>query len=91
MSNNYNFDEVDQEDRPTIVMGGLNYKLRYPTVEEVEKLQNLKTDEERTAALYSFIEAEDEKQEKFESIIKKQDIRVFRKFSDMIKTEFGVE
>lgn len=87
----YDFDKVNQEERPRIVMGGHDYLLRYPTVEDIERVQDLKTDQERTEALYSFIEPVEDKQPAFKDILKKQDIRVFKAFSEMIKKEFGVE
>ena len=87
----YNFDEINAEDRPKIVMGGHNYELWYPTVEDIERVQELKTDEERTKALYSFIHPAEGEEMPFEKILKKQDIRVFKKFSEMIRKEFGVE
>jgi hypothetical protein len=87
---NYNFDEVNDES-PTIILGGENYKLVYPTLEEIEKIQALKTDEERTDAVYQFIHKTDEKQPEFRDVLKKQSIKVLIAFTEMIKTEFGVE
>lgn len=88
---NYNFDEAAQEDSPTIIMGGQNYKLRYPTVEEIEGLQKLKTDEERADAIYGFVEKTSPDQPDFKDVLQKQSIRVLKAFTAMIKTEFGVE
>jgi hypothetical protein len=87
----YNFDEIDQNDRPKIVMGGHRFRLRYPTVEDIESVQKLETDEQKTEALYSFIERDEGEETEFKEVIKKQDIRVFKRFSEMIKKEFGVE
>lgn len=91
MANEYNFDVVDQNDKPQIVMGGHKYQLRYPTVEDIEDIQKLKTDEERQEVLYGFIEPRDGETVPFKDVLRKQDIRVFRKFSEMVKKEFGVE
>lgn len=87
---NYNFDEINQ-DSPEIIMGGQKYTLRYPTVEDIEKIQELKTDEERTKAVYNFVETTEEGQPPFETALKKQSIKVMIAFTEMIKKEFGVE
>lgn len=86
----YNFDEVNTEDTPQIIMSGHKYRLVYPTVEDIEKIQELKTDEERTNAMYGFLKPEGDSPV-FAEVIKKQDIRVLKKFADMMKKEFGVE
>lgn len=86
---NYNFDEIDVNDTPLITMGGHQYRLRYPTVEDIEKIQDLKTDEERTDAMYDFLVPEGDSPA-FKETLKKQDIRVLKRFSEMMKTEFGV-
>lgn len=91
MTNNYNFDEINTEDRPEIIMSGHKYRLRYPTVEDIENVQKLKTDEERLKALYSYIEQQEGEETPFEEVLRKQDIRVLKKFGDMIKKEFGLE
>lgn len=90
MSNNYNFDEI-QDESPEIIMGGLKYRLRYPTVEDIEKVQELKTDQERTDAIYDFIETTEEGQKPFKETLKKQSIKVMIAFTEMVKKEFGVE
>jgi len=90
MSNNYNFDEI-KSDSPTIILGGHTYKLVYPTVEEVERIQELKTDEEKTKAVYNFVQKTNDADPTFEDVLKSQNIKVLQAFADMIKTEFGVE
>lgn len=86
----YNFDEINQEETPVIIMQGHRYRLKYPTVEDIEKIQELKTDQERTDAMYGFLIPEGDSPT-FAEIIKRQDIRVLKKFADMMKKEFGVE
>lgn len=91
MSNKqYNFDEV-KEESPTIIMGGETYTLVYPTLEDIEKIQSLKTDEERTNAVYEFVQKTDEKQPDFKEVLRKQSVKVLVAFTNMIKDEFGVE
>lgn len=90
MSKDYNFDEITS-DGPTIIMGGQTYKLVYPTVEEVERVQGLKTDEERNDAVYGYVVKTTEDQPEFRETLKKQSIKVLIAFTDMIKREFGVE
>ncbi len=90
MTNSYDFDKTAKEERPLIIMGGYRYNLRYPTVEDIERIQKLETDEQRTDALYQFIEPQ-EGAAPFKDVLMKQDIRVLRQFSEMIKVEFGVE
>jgi hypothetical protein len=90
MTNKYNFDEINVNERPEIIMGGTTYLLRYPTLEEVEELQKLKTPEEQTDKMYSFIEKTDDDQPDFKLVLRKQDIRIVKAFSEMLKKEFGV-
>ncbi len=90
MANNYNFDEI-QGEQPFIRMGGHDYKLRYPTVSEVEKIQDLKTDLERADLVYSFVEVTKENQPPFKEVLMKMDIRVLKAFTEMIQKEFGIE
>jgi hypothetical protein len=87
---NYNFDEIKDES-PTIIMGGYTYKLVYPTVEDVEKIQSYKTDEEKTNAVYGFVEKTQQSDPDFKTTLFKQNIKVLKAFTDMIKDEFGVE
>lgn len=94
MSNTYDFDKIAQSsenESPTIVMGGESYLLSYPTVEQVEKIQTLKTDEEKTNAIYSFVKPSTPETKPFKEVLQKQNIKVMQAFSDMIKKEFGVD
>lgn len=87
---NYNFDEI-QGDQPIILMNGIEYKLRYPTVADIENIQTLKDDDAKSDAIYAFVENTTENQVPFKEALKDKDIRVLRAFTDMIKKEFGVE
>ncbi len=91
MTNKYNFDDITNADRPVIVMGGKQYVLRYPTLEEVEALQKLENDDQRGDVMYSYIEPTEEGQPPFKELLRKQDIRVVKAFSQMLRKEFGVE
>lgn len=90
----YNFDEIDNYG-PTIIMGGHTFRLRYPTYEEMEKLQEVIEKEDGNKklkeAIYGFVEKTVDKQPAFRDVIKKQNIKVSLKFIDMVKEEFGVE
>ena len=85
----YNFDEGDN-DSPTIIMGGLTYKLFYPVVEDIERIQKLKTDEEINDVIYSFVKKTNDNDPEFKETLKKQSIKVLVKFTEMVKTEFGL-
>lgn len=90
MSKVHNFDEIKGES-PTIIMGGFTYTLVYPTVEDIEKLQNVKSDEERADAVYGFVEKTNESDPPFRDTLKKQNIKVLQAFTKMIQEEFGIE
>lgn len=90
MSNNYNFDEI-VADSPTIKMGGYEYRLVYPTVEDIERIQAMKTDEERNDSIYQFVEKSRDDIPPFRETLRKQNIKVLLAFTEMIKKEFGVE
>lgn len=78
-------------------LAGHRYKMRYPTVEETEAIQGAvkKADEDDspTAVLdsvYDLIEGED-KAPSIKEVLPKQNIRVLKNFTEMIKVEFGGE
>jgi hypothetical protein len=87
---NYNFDDL-QGEQPIVKMGGYEYRLRYPTVAEIENLNELKTDKEKTDAVYAFVERTGDGVPDFKEVLRQQDIRVLREFNRMIKTEFGID
>lgn len=87
----YNFDDISDQESPVIVMGGNKYRLKYPTIEDIEKIQSAKDDKEQEKLLYEFVTPEEGTTVSFEETLKKQDIRVLKRFSAMLKKEFGVE
>lgn len=89
-NNNYNFDDISDES-PTIIMGGNTYKLSYPTLEEIEKIQELKTEKEQTEAIYNYVKKTEDSQPEFRDVLRKQNLKVLVAFTKMIKEEFGVE
>jgi hypothetical protein len=85
---NYNLDEDATEFFP-FTLGGKEYKMRYPTTEEVEKSRSIKTDEKRVEWLYSFIEPVTEGAPPVRDVLKAKNIKVLQKFNKMILTEFS--
>ena len=82
----------------SFTLGGFEYQMRYPTVEETENFQKIlaKSDEEKNtdavmAEMYSYISSDDEKAPPIAEAMKKQNIRVIKNFNEMIKAEFGAE
>ena len=90
MSNNYDFDAIKVEN-PTIKMGGHDYTLEYPTMEEIEAIEKLKDDEDKNNGLYQFIKKNDDSAPDFKDVLKKQNIKVIKAFTEMVKKEFGVD
>lgn len=86
----YNFDEI-QGEQPTFIMGGHTFRLRYPTVGDIEEIGDLKTEKERVAKIYSFVETTQAGQPSFEEVIRTKDIRVLQAFTKMVQKEFGIE
>lgn len=86
----YDFDKVSTEERPLIIMGGHKYRLRYPTVEDIEEVQKIKDQQEQNESFYQFIEPT-EGAPAFKEVLRKQDLRVLKAFLSMMKKEFGVE
>ena len=78
-------------DGADVILGGHKYRLRFPTLGEVEKLQELKTDEERTEAVYKFVEKTKDDQPDFKELLKNSSIKATQEFGNMIRTEFGIE
>lgn len=102
MSNTYSLND-NVNDSFTFEVGGHQYKMTYPTLEQVEELQELVTDKvtketdgetshETTPMdwMYKFISPVDESAPSIQETMKKQNIRVIANFSNMVKTEFGL-
>ncbi len=71
------------------------YKMRYPTLEEIQAIQKtVKKEGDDSQAvmdeLYTFIDPQDSAPPIGE-LMKKQNMKVIRNFSEMIRKEYGVE
>lgn len=78
------------------ILGGHSYKMRYPTVEETEKVQEMLKEAEKSqdtkavlGQMYQFISTDDKEAPPIGDILRKQSIKVIQNFNEMIKTEFG--
>jgi glycerol-3-phosphate cytidylyltransferase-like family protein len=78
------------------ILGGFTYKMRYPTVEETEQVQEVLKKAEKDGdssiileQMYQFISCEDEKAPKIDEALKKQTLPVIKNFNEMIKAEFS--
>lgn len=98
----YDFDDV--KDYFSFKINGNEYRMTFPTVAELENLQKLaikeadavgedklKVGKEIQQFIYSYITPEDEKSEDINTLVKKMNIVVFKKFNEMIQKEFGVQ
>lgn len=63
--------------------------MRYPTTEEIEQGDKLKTDAEKTDWLYSFISPVSAESPQIKEALKQCNIKVVSNFNKMIQTEFG--
>lgn len=78
-------------------LSGHKYTMRYPTVEETEQIQSAvkkATDEDNQSlvleVVYELITGEDNAPD-IKDVLPKQNIRVLKNFTEMIKVEFGGE
>lgn len=85
MNQIHNLDE-DASEYFEFILKGNTYRMRYPTTEEIEKAGELKTDQEKTQWMYSFITSDGPP---IEEALKKTNIKAVRKFNEMVTTEFG--
>lgn len=102
MSNIHSLND-NVSDSFTFEVGGHQYKMIYPTLEQVEELQKLVTENESKKEgdatddttpmdwMYKFISPIDETAPPIKETMKKQNIRVMANFSNMVKTEFGLD
>lgn len=90
MSDVYNLDEGINES-VEVILNGEKYRLELPTYEDIEKLDKLKTDEEREAAIYSFVKKTSKEQVEFREMLKKSNLKKVQKFTKAIEQEFGLE
>ena len=90
----YNLNEEVSEDFEFQLMG-FKYKVRYPTTEEIKQsqvdMENTENkDSKLTSWLYSLISKVSEDAPDIESALGKSNLKVLRKFNEMITTEFGI-
>lgn len=93
----YNLND-DVNDKFQFELAGHLYDFRYPTVEESESIQAVikkaqETDDTQAVLneIYQYITSEDSKTPKIDEILPKQNIKVLRNFTEMIKVEVGGE
>ena len=93
----YNLND-NVQDSFEFILGGHTYKMRYPTVEETEAvqevLQKAKESEDTSEILkqmYQFISSDDKDAPDIADALKKQNIKVIKNFNEMIKAEFSAE
>lgn len=98
----YNLND-NVEDSFEFQVDGHRYRMRYPTMEELETIQDAAreqtekvkngetvNDSEVTDMVYAYISSVDDAPP-ISGVIKKQSVRVIRNFQKMFKTEFGIE
>lgn len=80
------------------VLGGHEYVMRYPTVEETEAVQTALKEAEQNddnaqilIQMYQFITPKSKDAPPIGEILKQQSIKVLQNFNQMIKAEFGGE
>lgn len=90
----YNLND-NVSDHFEFILGGHTYKMKYPTVEETEQVQDaLKKAQESNnnesvlKIMFQFISSDDKEAPSFDEAIKKQNIKVIQNFSQMIEAEF---
>lgn len=93
----YNLND-NVQDAFSFVLGGFTYKMKYPTVEETENVQEVLKKAERDGnqdvvmdLMYQFISTDDKDAPEIKTAMKKQNIKVIQNFNAMIKAEFGGE
>lgn len=83
----YNLDE-DAAEHFEFILQGNKYRMRYPTTEEIEQADKLETDEQKNDVVYEYISPVDNAPPVRE-VLKKVNIKVVKKFNQMVRTEFG--
>lgn len=91
----YNLNDNVQENFE-FQLDGHMYKMKYPTVEETEKVQEaLKKAQESgdnesiLSQMYQFISTDDKDAPPISEALKKQNIKVIQNYNEMIKAEFS--
>lgn len=91
----YNLND-NVQDSFEFILGGFTYQMRYPTVEETESMQEAiqkaesgNKNKEILDAMCGYISSTDSGAPDIAEALKRQNIRVIRNFTEMIKSEFG--
>lgn len=91
MSNkNYDLDSGVEEGF-NFVLGGNTYFMRYPTTEEVEEMQKEKNPQKQAERMFEFAVPVDQDAPSLKEALKSKNVKVLKKFSEMIAVEFGGE
>lgn len=85
---NYNLDDEAGEDFFEFVLNGIQYRMRYPTTEEVEKQDKL-SDSEKDKWSFSLITPVNDTDPSIEEALKQVNVKKVQRFTQMIRTEFG--
>lgn len=88
MTNTHNLDENASEFFE-FILGGNNYRMRYPNAEEAEEAQKLENEEKRTEWLYNFIEPVSKEAPPIREALKKINVKKMVKFNQMVISEFS--
>lgn len=91
----YNLND-NVKDEFEFILGGFKYFMKYPTVEQTEAIQvEIKKDAEDSEAIlaqvYGLVTSEDKDAPDIAKTMQKQNIKVLKNFTNMIKVEFGGE
>lgn len=90
MSSNYNLDEQSSE-YFEFTLNGFVYQMKYPTTEEIEKIELIKDEKKQAEWFYEFISSKDEKAPSIGDTLKKSNVSILRNFNIMLKAEFSLE
>lgn len=89
MSDLHNLDEAIADDFG-FVLNGHEYRMRYPTTEEVVKAQDLKENsKEQLGWLYQFVTPVKPDSPAIKDALNGVNVKKLRKFTEMITEEFG--
>lgn len=97
------YDLDNTKDHFIFKVNGQDYKMTFPTVSQLEEIQGIAatkqnaSDEDKLAAgkkvqqyIYSFIKPVNDSADDIENVVNRMNVITFKKFNEMIQTEFGV-
>src|SRR5437867_9010791 len=87
----YNFDEGTTPEYFEFILGGQNYRVRYPTTEEIEKVSDLIAEDKQNEIMdyiYSFIAPVNKEAPSIKDALKNKSILVRNKVQSAILKEF---